>query len=540
MPDHTKPGKKKIILVSFIVLLVASVLGGLGYLYLNYESIIKDKLESSLPETVSVDFKSLAISPLNGTATIENLTVLFQPENPAGRFHSVNIAKVRATGVGIVGLIIRDRLTMDSLIITGGKIVVDNVLLKDSTGHAISERSEGVESIDIGLLDLDEIGFLLKGDSANECTFTTSITLERMAIDLSEPVRWGVIAGGMREMVLDSLLFNPQDGMYKYAAGRIGYIDQRLSVNSFSVTSKYPRFEFAHRKGKQIDVFDIGIDSIALAGVHPGSIADSLFEAESISINGASLYVFRDRRMPFIKDHEEALPIQLLKKLPYAVRVGSVEIKDAGIVYEEFPEEGSKSGRIAFSDVDAHFGRIDNRIDTFNTFINLTVKARFMESGLLKAKFAFPMHPRNLYYAEGTLDNFELTSLNPTLEHLARVRIESGKMNSMSFNFDYDNDVSNGSMILLYEDLEMTALKEKQSETVANKVKSFFLNVLFAKRNKDDEVRMAKRNGTIQFERDKKRSIFNYWWKSLATGIKSSHSINDILTSERKHEEIKK
>ena len=150
------------------------------------------------------------------------------------------------------------------------------------------------------------------------------------------------------------------------------------------------------------------------------------------------------------------------------------------------------------------------------------------------------MNPRNLYYAEGTLDNFELTNLNPTMEHLAKVRIESGKMNTMAFNFDYSNDVSNGSMLLLYEDLKMTALREKGSRTTAHKVKSFFLNVLFAKRNKEDEVRMAKRNGTIQFERDKKRSIFNYWWKSLATGITSSNSINGIFQAEGKHQEMKK
>jgi hypothetical protein len=152
-----------------------------------------------------------------------------------------------------------------------------------------------------------------------------------------------------------------------------------------------------------------------------------------------------------------------------------------------------------------------------------------MESGLLTARFAFPMNPRNLYYVEGTLDNFELTTLNPTLENLVMVRILSGKMNSMSFNFDYNNDESNGSMVLLYEDLEMNALKEKESKTVVNKIKSFFLNVLFAKKNTRDKVKIVKRNGAIQFTRDEKRSIFNYWWKSLATGIKSSHSVNNIL-----------
>jgi hypothetical protein len=152
-----------------------------------------------------------------------------------------------------------------------------------------------------------------------------------------------------------------------------------------------------------------------------------------------------------------------------------------------------------------------------------------MKSGLLKARFAFPLNPRNLYYAEGTLDNLDLTQLNPTLENLAKVRIASGTMNSMHFNFDYSDDVSNGSVMMLYENLKMMALKEKEQVEEKHGLKSFILNVLFARKNKKDEVRTAKRDGTINFERDKKRSIFNYWWKSLATGIKSGNSIKEIL-----------
>nr|PZN48322.1 MAG: hypothetical protein DIU61_18975 [Bacteroidota bacterium] len=233
--------------------------------------------------------------------------------------------------------------------------------------------------------------------------------------------------------------------------------------------------------------------------------------------------------MPFIKNHTEPLPMSRLQELPLAVRIGSADIVNAHIVYEEFPEEGSQSGSIVFDNMYAHFDGIDNRDNRFNRFINLDVNTRFMKSGHLKARFAFPLNPRNHYYAEGTLDNMELTQLNPTLENLAKVRIESGTMNTMHFNFDYNDDVSNGSVMMLYENLEMMALKEKNNVEEKDGLKSFILNVLFARKNKNDEVKTAKRDGTISFERDKKRSIFNYWWKSLATGIKSGNSINEIL-----------
>lgn len=529
MIQTTAPAKKlKTILIGLSFLAAISVLGILTYVYINYESIIRNKLEESLPEAVSVDFGSLVVNPFNGTAQIENLIVLLAP-GQTGRYHSLSIARVHAAGIGIMSFFTHDRLTLDSLSIEDGQVVLDHVLLRDTTDWNNSGRPGGgkLKRIEIRTLDIGRMGFLLKGDSVNECTFGTSMKFDRVAADLSggQP---GLkdIAYEIRELIFDSVLYAPQAGMYRYGAWRISYLDEQLAVDSFSVAAAYPQYEFAHRAGKQIDVFDLSIDSILITGFPLTGLTDSIIEATAIEVHGASLHIFRDRRMPFIKDHQEPLPVKVLQELPYAVSVGSIDIKDATIVYEEFPEEGNKSGTIVFGDVDAHFSGINNREDTFNSFINLDVNAMFMDSGLLKAKFAFPMNPGNKYYAEGTLDNFDLKNLNPTMEHLAMVRIESGKMHTMAFNFDYDNDIATGSVLLLYEDMEMTVLKEKESKAVANKVKTFFLNVLFAKRNKEDEVRLAKRNGTIDFERDKKRSIFNYWWKSLATGIKTSHSLN--------------
>lgn len=534
--------RKRTFAIGFSLLVVVVVLGALTYLYVNYEAIIKNKLEAALPETVSIDFGSLVVSPLNGTARVENLVVLLGPGHP-GRYHSLRVGTLGAHGIGIMTLLTRDRLELDSLTLDSGQLVIDRVLLSDSTAtHMPGQAGSGkLNRLKIGTLNINKLDFLMKGDSSNECTFNTTLRFDNIAVNLGDsPILPEDVAYEIGALTFDSVHYTPEGGMYRYDIRKVMYGKEALAFDSLEIQSRYPKYAFAHRVGKQIDVFDLHIDSVALTGFSPTLLQDSIFQAAAIEVHGARLHVFRDRRMPFIKDHQEPLPMKVLRELPYAIRVGSLDLKDAAITYEEYPEEGDASGNIEFRNVDAHFTGIDNRVDTFNSFINLTVSARFMESGILKAKFAFPLNPDNLYYAEGTLHNFELTNLNPTVEHLAKVRIESGKMNTMAFNFDYSNDIANGSVLLLYEDLKMTALKEKKSRQETNKVKTFFLNVLFAKRNKKDEVRLAKRNGTIQFERDKKRSIFNYWWKSLATGITSSNSINEIFQAEGKHEEIKK
>lgn len=533
MPNATKTRRFwRIVLGTFVVLLLGA--GALAaYVYFNYESIVRNRMQRALPETLSIDFGALTMDARSGLAALDKVTVLYGPPGHATtRYHSLSIDRLEAHGIGIMSLLLRDRLVIDKLLIRGGELVIDNVLLNDTTELTRpSGTAEGaLARIDIGEFQTDSLSFLLKGDSLNVCTLQAAFLVRHIGIPLDkDSLQPADIAYQIVNLAADSIWYAPEGGLYRYDVAGMRYADQNLQLDAIALKAVYPKYKFAHHVGKQIDVFDLEVDSIRITGVPTPTPGDSLIEADRITIHRPSLHVFRDRRMPFIKDHIEQLPMTHFLGLPFAVRVGRMDIANATIVYEEFPEEGKESGSIVFDRLYARFDGINNRDTRFNRFINLDVRSRFMKSGHLKARFAFPLNPRNLYYAEGTLDNMELTQLNPTLENLAKVRIASGTMNTMHFNFDYSDDVSNGSVMMFYENLEMMALKEKEAVEEKDGLKSFILNVLFARKNKKDEVRTAKRDGTISFERDKKRSIFNYWWKSLATGIKSGNSINEIL-----------
>ncbi|HEY8511351.1 MAG TPA: DUF748 domain-containing protein [Cyclobacteriaceae bacterium] len=541
MPNTTRRYRFRRILLGATALLLLGAGAFVFYVYLNYESIVRSKIEQALPETLSIDFGSLTVNPGAGHAAIDNLTVLYGHPGHTCRYHSMKIDRLEAHGIGIVSLIFRDRLVIDKITMQGGQLVIDNALLNDSTlkdstikPQTKETSAEGLTRIDIGAIQTDDLNLLVKGDSLNVCSMLAGFHIRHLGIDLGNtPVKLTDVAYKIVSVGADSIRYNPEGGAYRYNVGGMRYENDSLQLIALSLKANHPKYEFAHHAGKQIDVFELEVDSVRIIRFPAPVPGDSVVEAERIVVVRPSLHVFRDRRMPFIKNHTEPLPMVRFQKLPLAVRVGAVDIVDARIVYEEFPEEGTQSGSIAFDHLYAHFEGVDNREKEFNRFINLDVNTRFMKSGHLKARFAFPKNPRNHYYAEGTLDNMELTQLNPTLENLAKVRIESGRMNTMHFNFDYDDDVSNGSIMMLYENLEMMALKEKDNVEEKDGLKSFFLNVLFARKNKNDEVRTAKRDGTISFERDKKRSIFNYWWKSLATGIKSGNSINEILDGGR-------
>ena len=98
------------------------------------------------------------------------------------------------------------------------------------------------------------------------------------------------------------------------------------------------------------------------------------------------------------------------------------------------------------------------------------------------------------------------------------MRVETGNLKRLAFNFTYDDDRSAGDLLFEYDNLKVHIL-DKEDRT-NKKVQSFFTNILVLQKENIRDDR-SFREGTIAFERDKKKSLFNYWWKSLLSGIKS-------------------
>jgi hypothetical protein len=126
----------------------------------------------------------------------------------------------------------------------------------------------------------------------------------------------------------------------------------------------------------------------------------------------------------------------------------------------------------------------------------------------------------------------DLTSLNPSLGNLSRIEIKAGTLNDLHFNFSYNDDVSTGEVLINYKDLKLQALKKEKVHEV-NKLLSAAINAV-VKSDKDKSVNKSKRIGAIDIERDKKRFVFQFWWKSLLDGLQSTFLDNGKKKKTRK------
>ena len=80
-----------------------------------------------------------------------------------------------------------------------------------------------------------------------------------------------------------------------------------------------------------------------------------------------------------------------------------------------------------------------------------------------------------------------------------------------------DDDISRGMLIFVYDDLEIRFFDaETQRERRRDRFRSFIANRFMVR---SDNPAEDPRNALIEYERDKQRSMFNYWWRSISDGL---------------------
>jgi len=125
--------------------------------------------------------------------------------------------------------------------------------------------------------------------------------------------------------------------------------------------------------------------------------------------------------------------------------------------------------------------------------------------------------------------------------------VESGKMEKLTFRFSFNETRSDGELELNYHDLKLAIFKDegkkKEEELEKDNLKTFIMNTFIFRTNMDEDVPQDKRTGTIAFVRDDNRSVFNFWVKSLVSGIKSAYNLDKaeakIIERDEKREDKK-
>jgi hypothetical protein len=503
----------KLPLKIFLALVVVALAGCYGI-----RCIVFIKLENKLPQllqdleqrNITAKVQSIETSWYDNRITLKGISLSnAEPSSLPLSISDASISSLTVTGIQLLPLLFNKDIKLDSVLI--GKVKLTKYNTTKSAKNATKERSFELSYIRIDSLEVTQL------DSADKVLSNTKLSFETRnlhgTIPLTDVYTEVLLVSGMQ------MKFPESNYLIKFDEARLENMNH-FEVDSLKIIPLYPKAEFVKRVGYETDRLDCVFPTIELDGINYKSILnDNTLAIHQVSLSFL-ISVYRDKRIKDMKKYKP-LPDSLLRKLPFAVLIDSIKVDNSQLIYEEVAESAETSGKVHFRQLNATIYDISNRAEKA---MHLRADAQFMNDGEISIRGNFSNTDKP-HFLEGSLRNFRLTRINQMLMPATGISVESGKLDLMKFTFWYNNTHSDGELVLNYHDLKLlSSHQNKENKTVPNVVKTLLINA-FIENDLDKNDSRAKRQGDIHFVRDQNKFIFNFWWKSLLSGLKSASGV---------------
>jgi len=322
-----------------------------------------------------------------------------------------------------------------------------------------------------------------------------------------------------------------QEKLYQFSIGETSYssVNNRFTAKDIRIIPNFSRDDHQKQVGFQSDYFSGKIDSISISQPNIKRWFDKEeLAGKYMAVNGLNLDVYRDKQLPFNEAQRPKMLQDLIKSLKVPLSVDSLILNRSQVSYSEKKEGSNLEGKIRFTNIRARILPFTNMKAANGAIPNFDIQASttIQDSCQLKVSMNYLMnHPENKFTAKGSLSQFNMRILNPVLEPLALISIRSGKVNQFQFDFSANQTSANGQLFFGYDNLKISVLEMKDGNTKDSRFASFLANSLLL-RSKNPRGKELLPD-EIAFQRDQKRSVLNYWWKSIFSGVKNTLDIKD-------------
>lgn len=330
------------------------------------------------------------------------------------------------------------------------------------------------------------------------------------------------------------------DSMYKIHFDELGIslAGSQMRIDSFSLTPQYSKYSFSKIVGHEVDVVSITGKSAVFNGfdfvkfINEGDI-----DVNEAHFDGVKINMFRDKRAVFPANTYMVLPQNMLVNAKRYINFNEITVKNSYASYEEHVEKAVKPGMVYFQDLSGRITDLTNDKDRINSGAITRVhgEGKLMNSGRITADFEFPLkNENNLFKVKGKIEEMDITKINPMIENVAFISVKDGKMLSMEFEFKAHEHFALGKLIFRYKNFKIVMItkKMKHNKKPKKEISTLLANIMVRSNNPNNEK--PPREGEIFFMRDKSKSIFNFMWKSMLSGMKSTFGLKPKKTVEVK------
>jgi hypothetical protein len=547
-----------------LIILVLLIIGAASvYVYYYGNQLIKDYLTTTVAKSskglYSLEMKNLNLNIITGRINIKEFrlipdTALYnkmaETDTMSPMLLAINLEKLQVRGIHLRQILLDKILSIGKIEFTSPEVTI--YIKQPSKKHEKTASNPNMLSIPLpkGLLAIN-IQRILLTDGKVTVNNQVKIPAEKFEIpslnlEIKNIIVDSVHRGLKRilnaddiQLTLRGMSIKTKDGMYTITPGEIGFstLASSIWINDFRLKPNYSNHDFSRKLGYQMDRMDITIKNIAVKNLNMRElIINHKFIAGLITVDSLDVDDFRDKRVPMRPDFKPPLPQQSLLASKMYMKIDNVKLTNGKVRYDE--QVGNEPGFIFFDKMTGSIANItnDSILIQAKTVMKVNATMFLMGKGLLNAELNIPLGEKNDAFSfSGTLSNLDMKEINTMVTKMVPAEITSGTIKKMVFtNVQADNVKATGRLALYYNDLTMkvTGKDDKTWTKIKGGVLGWAGNVYVRNDNPSQKGNFTE--GMIYFERDTHKSIFNFLWKSIFSGIKSSIGVNKEEQKEMK------
>jgi len=553
-----------VLIIIFAVLLI--IAGASLYTYYRGNQLIREYITSTIAKSSKgiyrVEMKDLNLNVITGKVTIDGFrlipdTLLYnklaETDTLSPMLLDINMEEFQVRGFSLREILVNKKLSIRKIEFTSPVVTI--YIMQPSKKHEKAAANPNMLSIPLpkGLVAINIQRIILKEGkltvynqvkSPAEKFEIPSMNLEikNIIVDSAHRGLRRIFNADDIQLTVRGMSIKTKDGMYTITPGEIGLstLSSTLWVNDLQIKPNYSNYDFSRKLGYQMDRMDITIKKLAVKNLNFRELMiNHKFIAGLITVDSLDLDDFRDKRVPMRPDFKPPLPQQSLLASKMYIKIDNVKLTNGKIRYSE--QVANEPGYIYFDKMQGSIENItnDSNLVKAGTVMKVNASMYLMGKGLLNAQLNIPLGAKNdAFNFSGTLSDLDMKEINTMVTKMIPAEITSGKIKKMIFtNVQADNVKSTGRLALYYNDLtlKLTGKDDKTWTKIKGGVLGWAGNVYV--RNDNPHKNGTFVEGMIYFERDTHKSIFNFLWKSIFSGIKSTIGVNKEEQKEMKKEQ---
>ena len=554
--NNTKGTRRKrirIILLSISITLLAT--SGFGFWYWNRHKnvIIENELEKAITKSnegfYKISYDDMKVDEGAGSLFVSNMRLSYDPlkykEKRSPMLFTIYIPEISVVGVKTKKALLNKEIVGRKLEIKNPVIDVEYTYIgKDSARNVPPEEIYREVLSNLDMIQIDSV--LITGAHVRTSNKKTGkVIIDVKDVDLS-----------LVDLRVDSLSFKDSsrflyskimtinlakiawpspDKLYDYQAENIVLRSStgNLSINRISVIPRLGENEFVNAIPTQVDRLNFSFNNVVLSGIDIQGLRDEYIRAETMTIGRSSFKIYRDLARPRDKENRVGeYPHQVMDDIQLRFNIKRVNVQNAFIEYKERNHITRQSGKVQFHNVNGTITNFTNDKKASNKLMKAVVYSRFLNKTPLETNWTFYLfHPKGRFDVAGTIGSIDGQALNTLAEPMGPASIEEGHLNGMTFNLHGNDHSMDGSVKMLYENLDIAMLEKDKGATETDKkfLTSLIANLAIKNSNPkgDDEIRVQE----VHLSRDINRSLFNLCWKTIFKGIQGTVGIKQATVA---------